>query len=117
MSLLIFAYEYGHFICRVKSGGGPNLAIIKKPDACAPHERRLGVLSCPRGRGIILKCLLCNYLSHCRVKKGNYLRMTHPEGAFIGADFIIANFGPPASIILASSDKSGVKKKRKKRSV
>ena len=97
MSLLIFAY--GHFRCSVKNGGGPNPAI-KKPDARAPHERRLGVWSYmyPRGRGIILRCSL-NYLSQCRVKR---VIMTHPEGAFIG-DFIIANFGPPAYINRATS--------------
>ena len=56
-----------------KKGGGPCLEPRnkKKPDARAPHERRLGgVWSYPRGRGIIPRCSL-NYSTHFRVKKGN----------------------------------------------
>ena len=72
-----------------EKGGRPKPRNKKKPDARPPHERRLCVWSYPRGRGIILRCYF-NYLSQCKVKKGNF----DPSGGRVhrGADVIIANF-------------------------
>ena len=73
--LLIFAYLWAFHMQREKGGWPTWVALsfniaIKKPDARAPHERRLGVWSYPRGRGIILRCSF-NYLYQWRVKEGN----------------------------------------------